>query len=123
MLSRWNLLHRIRASLPEQLSCDSGCRAPRAFVMHPTTKPLEVRFMAENLRERGRKWRAMDEHSSKARRWGALIIGGSIAAYGLSRRSPSGIALAAAGGLLAYSGARPNRERELIARSSMIINS
>ena len=79
--------------------------------------------MAENLRERGRKWRAMDEHSSKARRWGALIIGGSIAAYGLSRRSPSGIALAAAGGLLAYSGARPNRERELIARSSMIINS
>jgi uncharacterized membrane protein len=52
-----------------------------------------------------------------------LITGGSIAAYGLTRRSPSGVALAAAGGLLAYSGTKANTERELIARSSIIINS
>jgi uncharacterized membrane protein len=78
--------------------------------------------MAENVTRRSRERDTRDNRSDKARRWGAVITGSSIAAYGVSRRSPSGIALAAAGGLLAYSGARPNRERELIARSSMIIN-
>src|ERR1043166_1488642 len=79
--------------------------------------------MAEDLKRRWREPRVTEERSSKARRWGALITGGSIAAYGLTRRSPSGVALAAAGGLLAYSGTKANTERELIARSSIIINS
>jgi uncharacterized membrane protein len=79
--------------------------------------------MAEDLTRRSRERRVRDERSGKARRWGAVITGSSIAAYGLSRRSPAGIALAAAGGLLAYSGAQPNANRELIARSSLIINS
>jgi uncharacterized membrane protein len=79
--------------------------------------------MKEELSMRWREPGTREERSSKARRWGALITGGSIAAYGLSRRSPSGVALAAAGGLLAYSGSKMNTERELIARTSMVIDS
>jgi uncharacterized membrane protein len=79
--------------------------------------------MTEDLRTHWREPGARDERSSKARRWGALITGGSIAAYGLSRRSPAGVALAAAGGLLAYSGVRQSSERESIAHTSVVINS
>jgi uncharacterized membrane protein len=35
-------------------------------------------------------------------RWGALLGGGALAIYGISRRSKSGAALAAAGGVLVY---------------------
>jgi len=63
-----------------------------------------------------------DARSDAAKRWGALITGSSIALYGLTRRSPSGVALAAAGGWLAYSGARESRQREMIAHSSVLIN-
>ena len=38
--------------------------------------------------------------------WGALLGGGALAVIGLTRRSPMGWALAAAGGALAYSGLR-----------------
>ncbi|HXA84378.1 MAG TPA: SRPBCC family protein [Candidatus Dormibacteraeota bacterium] len=56
-------------------------------------------------------------------RWSALITGGALALLGLSRRSRSGIAIAAAGGLLSYAGARAGtRQRELIARSSILLN-
>jgi uncharacterized membrane protein len=60
---------------------------------------------------------------STALRWGALVSGGALALLGLSRRSKAGLATAAAGGLLAYAGARANsRPREIIARSSMLVN-
>jgi uncharacterized membrane protein len=39
-------------------------------------------------------------------RWGALLGGGALAIYGITRRSKSGAALAAAGGLLVYGGSR-----------------
>jgi uncharacterized membrane protein len=39
------------------------------------------------------------------RQWGALIGGGALAIYGITRRSPLGIALAAGGGTLAVLGA------------------
>ena len=65
---------------------------------------------------------ARDSRSDAAKRWGALITGGSLALYGLSRRSPTGVALAAAGGLLAYSGAKASTQRETIAHSSVVIN-
>jgi uncharacterized membrane protein len=56
-------------------------------------------------------------------RWSALITGGALALLGLSRRSKPGIAIAAAGGLLSYAGAKTStRERELIARSSILLN-
>jgi uncharacterized membrane protein len=60
--------------------------------------------------------------ANPARRWGALIAGSTIAIYGLSRRSPAGVALATAGGMLAYFGAQPQDQREFTARSSMIVN-
>jgi uncharacterized membrane protein len=64
--------------------------------------------------------------SSRSRsvpRWGALLGGGTLAAIGLSRRSKSGIAIAAAGGLLAYAGARTNgAARPPIAQTSLILN-
>ena len=40
----------------------------------------------------------------------ALIVGGTFAAYGLSRRSTPGLALAAAGGVLAYAGLSSTKE-------------
>jgi uncharacterized membrane protein len=56
-------------------------------------------------------------------KWVPLLIGGAIAAYGLSRRSKSGLAVAAAGGAVAYTGfnreANPTRD---FARSSVLIN-
>lgn len=56
-------------------------------------------------------------------RWSALITGGALALLGLSRRSRPGVAIAAAGGLLSYAGAKTStRQRELIARSSILLN-
>jgi uncharacterized membrane protein len=56
-------------------------------------------------------------------RWSALITGGALALLGLSRRSRSGVAIAAAGGLLSYAGAKVGtRQRELITRSSILLN-
>jgi uncharacterized membrane protein len=56
-------------------------------------------------------------------RWSALITGGALALIGLSRRSRSGVAVAAAGGLLSYAGSKVGtRQRELIARSSIVLN-
>lgn len=56
-------------------------------------------------------------------RWGALIGGGSLALLGLSRRSKSGLALAAGGGLLAYMGARTAvTPAQLVAKSSVLLN-
>jgi uncharacterized membrane protein len=60
---------------------------------------------------------------STALRRGALIGGGALAALGLSRRSKAGLATAAAGGLLALVGARATvQPREIIARSSILVN-
>jgi uncharacterized membrane protein len=56
-------------------------------------------------------------------RWGALIGGGALALLGLSRRSRSGLALAAGGGLLAYMGARAAATpAQAVARSSVLVN-
>ena len=56
-------------------------------------------------------------------RWGAIIGGGALAVYGISRRSKSGVALATAGGLLAYGGTRiPAEPKELHAEASFIVN-
>jgi uncharacterized membrane protein len=60
---------------------------------------------------------------STAFRWSALITGGALALTGLSRRSKSGLALAAGGGLLSWLGAKAgSQQRELIARSSILLN-
>jgi uncharacterized membrane protein len=56
-------------------------------------------------------------------RWGALVGGGALALLGLTQRSKSGVALAAAGGLLAYAGIKSNsRKKDLVADSSVQVN-
>jgi uncharacterized membrane protein len=58
-----------------------------------------------------------------AGKWGALIGGSALAVLGLTRRSKGGLALAAAGGALAYAGTRVNAGvQEVVARSSILLN-
>src|ERR1700720_1784670 len=57
-----------------------------------------------------------------AGRFVPVIAGTAIALFGLSRKSKSGLALAAAGGALAYIGARNQGERELVAHGSVLLN-
>ncbi len=57
------------------------------------------------------------------RRWGAMLGGGTLAVYGVTRRSPAGLALAGAGGVLAYLGATADRApREFAADTSILLN-
>ncbi len=61
--------------------------------------------------------------SSALPRWTALIGGSALAVLGLTRRSKSGLAIAAAGGALAYFGSRAAAgPKELVARSSILLN-
>jgi len=76
--------------------------------------------MAEIV-EFNRRYAGNAKSRSGAKKWGSLIAGSSLALWGLSRRSPGGIAIAAAGGLLAYSGAREHAGSS-VAHCSMIIN-
>ena len=56
-------------------------------------------------------------------RWGALLGGSALAVYGISRRSKSGAAIAAAGGLLAFGGSRiSSQPGEIHAESSFTVN-
>src|SRR5437016_430225 len=50
------------------------------------------------------------------------LIAGSLALLGLSRRSASGLALAAAGGALVYAGARSKLPNHFEATSSLLLN-
>src|SRR5438270_682475 len=55
-------------------------------------------------------------------RWGSVIGGSALALLGLSRRSKSGFAIAAAGGLLAYRGVTLDPNQDFHAESSFAIN-
>jgi uncharacterized membrane protein len=58
-----------------------------------------------------------------AGRWGAIVAGGALAAFGLSRRSGGGLALAIAGGGIALAGAKARPYLEpFSARSSILVN-
>ena len=55
--------------------------------------------------------------------WGALIGGGALALYGITRRSPVGIALAAGGGTIALLGAtRKSSQNQTSAWTSLLVN-
>lgn len=56
------------------------------------------------------------------RRWGTVIGGSALALLGITRRSKTGLALATAGGLLAYRAARAKQPQEFYAESSFAIN-
>jgi uncharacterized membrane protein len=58
-----------------------------------------------------------------AQKWGALIGGSALAIYGISRRSPLGIALAAGGGTVALLGAiQKNHAHQAPAETTLLIN-
>ncbi|HEX6821794.1 MAG TPA: SRPBCC family protein [Candidatus Sulfotelmatobacter sp.] len=78
--------------------------------------------MAENARipitdaGRGRS------RSMSPQRWGALIGGGALAIYGITRRSPLGIALAAGGGTVALLATNRKPTPESLASATILIN-
>ena len=79
--------------------------------------------MSEAARIHLRNAHGRHHRIATALRWTALITGGALAVAGLSRRSKSGVALAAAGGLLSFAGAKAGgKQRELLARSSILLN-
>jgi len=79
--------------------------------------------MSEAARIHLRNAQGRRHRTATAFRWGALITGGALTLIGLSKRSKSGVAIAGAGGLLSFAGAKAGaRQRELIARSSILLN-
>lgn len=72
-----------------------------------------------DLRQAGRAY----NRPKAAQRWGTVIGGSALAVYGLTRRSPWGVAMAATGGALAYLGARSKQMREeAVAHGSVLLN-
>jgi uncharacterized membrane protein len=64
-----------------------------------------------------------EDRSIAIQRWGAVLGGSALAIYGLSKRSPLGIAMAATGGTVIYLGAKPNTlRRKAHARSTVLLN-
>ena len=87
---------------------------------YPKRKVINNMSEAASIRtgnaQSGQSW-------STALRRGALIGAGALAILGLSRRSKAGLATAAADGLLGLIGVRATAQpREIIARSSMLVN-
>ena len=61
--------------------------------------------------------------SVAAQKWGALIGGSALAIYGLTRRSPLGVVLAAGGGTIAYLGVnQKSRHSQSSTWTSLLIN-
>jgi uncharacterized membrane protein len=69
-----------------------------------------------NTERRGRS------RSMSPQRWGAVIGGGTLAIYGITRRSPLGIALAAGGGGVALLAATRKQPSESTAAATILIN-
>src|SRR4051812_10664210 len=95
-------------------------RTPRETVASQKGIPPKGKVMADIVTMRERNARNTQARFG-ATKWGSLIAGSSLALWGLSRRSPGGVAIAAAGGLLAYSGSRA-QSGSSVAHCSMIIN-
>src|SRR5215831_14498177 len=61
--------------------------------------------------------------SMSRQKWGAVIGGSALAIYGISRRSPLGVALTAGGGAVAYLAATRNRSNsQPLAWTSVLVN-
>jgi uncharacterized membrane protein len=64
-----------------------------------------------------------NSRSTAVRKWGGLVGGGALAVYGLTRRSPVGVALAAGGGALAYLGAKQKAQQHQSSTwTSLLVN-
>jgi uncharacterized membrane protein len=78
--------------------------------------------MAENARIRITDAGRGRSRSMSPQRWGALIGGSALAIYGITRRSPLGIALAASGGSLALLAANRKPSPESAASATILVN-
>ena len=78
--------------------------------------------MAENPRIRITDAGRGRSRSMSPQRWGALIGGGALAVYGITRRSPLGIALAASGGSVALLAANRKPSAASAASATILIN-
>jgi uncharacterized membrane protein len=78
--------------------------------------------MAENARIRISDAGRGRSRSMSPQRWGALIGGGALAIYGITRRSPLGIALAASGGSIAVLAATRKPTPESSASATILVN-
>jgi uncharacterized membrane protein len=78
--------------------------------------------MAENARIRITDAGRSRSRSMSPQRWGALIGGSALAIYGITRRSPLGIALAASGGSLALLAANRKPSPESSASATILVN-
>jgi uncharacterized membrane protein len=78
--------------------------------------------MIENTRTRIRDAGRGRSRSMSPQRWGALIGGSALAIYGITRRSPFGVALAATGGTVALLSANRASASESCAATSILIN-
>lgn len=78
--------------------------------------------MIENTRIRIRSAGRARSQSMSPQRWGALIGGSALAIYGITRRSPFGVALAASGGTIAVLSANRAQASESCAATSILVN-
>jgi Predicted integral membrane protein len=93
-------------------------------VLCVTSKRKVVPNMAETLRIRSGNAGRGNPRSISARRWGTLIGGSALAIYGITRRSPLGVALAAGGGTLAVLGAKrqSSEDQSSSAWTTLLVN-
>lgn len=78
--------------------------------------------MAENPRICISDVERRKSRSMSPQRWGALIGGSALAIYGVSRRSPLGIALVASGGTIAFLATKQQAFPESAAWVSVLVN-
>lgn len=79
--------------------------------------------MAESTRKQPRETGRGSSRSVSAQRWGALIGGGALAIYGITRRSTLGVALAAGGGTVALLGTKIKpTQQETSTSTSLLVN-
>jgi uncharacterized membrane protein len=90
--------------------------------MNAETRTTAVPGTFSSARERGAP---NGQPVNEWQRWGALLGGGALAVYGISRRSSLGVALATAGGAVAYLGAKKATAARAnpVARASVVVNS
>jgi len=88
----------------------------------PKRKVVPI-IMDETPRNYSRNAGRGRRRSMSPQNWGALIGGGALAVYGISRRSPLGVALAAGGGTLALVGATRKSSPEASSTwTSLLVN-
>lgn len=81
--------------------------------------------MALESRSQARDGAQEQQLSSKIQRWAPMIGGATLAVLGLSRRSKSGLAVAAAGGLVAYIASNTNANSlmdQLVGSASIVVD-